>query len=311
MLLVILSALLVSYVFVLNLSGDEEAVNGDDGQSIDISRFTAEDVKAIEYNTEEGNLSLILEGGQWLLSDDREFPVNQSTVTSMINGLVSLESDRSIDSSDLSAFGLDEPSLTVKVTLASGEITYNVGAKNSVTSKTYIMTDEGVYTFKDSLSTLFDHSRDDLMYIEDKLPAEITEDSVLSVSCLNVNGSISELDADEIDVSAALTKLKKTLTFKNPVAYGLDGTELASLGFNEDSPKIVIKYSVNNTAETGKSAEAVLTASFTVRFAESAEGKCYYAIDGSAMCFEADLTSVEEIIDILSTKKANENTSAE
>lgn len=86
----------------------------------------------------------------WVKKDETDFPVNQTTLDSAASAIASVDSDRVLeDVDDLSEYGLDSPSNTIKIVTKSDEedgdditTTLYVGDENSSTSQYYVRKDD-------------------------------------------------------------------------------------------------------------------------------------------------------------------------
>lgn len=85
--------------------------------------FAEEDVEALTLETPSGTLSLEQdEADTWQLKAPEQAPVNEATVTFLLNLLATETSDRtfSVPAGDLGDYALDNPSVTVEILLEDG-----------------------------------------------------------------------------------------------------------------------------------------------------------------------------------------------
>ena len=141
----------------------------------------------------------------WVKKDETDFPVNQTTLDSAASAIASVDSDRVLeDVDDLSEYGLDSPSNTIKIVTKSDEedgdditTTLYVGDENSSTSQYYVRKDDDektVYLIDSSCVEPFTKSLNDYAQMED-FPAISNTDTITKIS---VDGDNSyELSKDE------------------------------------------------------------------------------------------------------------------
>ncbi len=148
---------------------------------------------SITYESGGAALSFILEDGKWYVADNRDFPLNQTSLTSLASVLSGLTAVRTIDAaSPLSAYGLDNPAYTVSATDGSGHgLTLLIGAKYK--DNYYAKTEGGdkVYTIA---ATLVSSLKSDLMslIVLDTIPS--LSESAIDVIRLKSGTSSLTLD---------------------------------------------------------------------------------------------------------------------
>ena len=114
---------------------------------------------ALSYDNGTTALSFALdENGNWTWADDPEFPLDDSTVTAIVDLLTALKPQQTITDGDtLEAYGLDDPFATLTATTPEGE-TLTLALGNTTTDGTsYYMLMNGqespVYIIADTLYT--------------------------------------------------------------------------------------------------------------------------------------------------------------
>lgn len=116
---------------------------------------------ALSYQNGSSTLSFSLqEGGVWVWSDDTDFPLDDATVTAILQTLSSLTPQQTITSPDTpESYGLDVPSATLTATVAADQSTQTISfGKATTDAKSYYAIKNGdastVYIFD---STLFQY----------------------------------------------------------------------------------------------------------------------------------------------------------
>lgn len=115
--------------------------------------------------------SFIKEDGTWYDAEDKKFPVNQDSLTTMTNTLGAVSATRKLEKPEaLSEYGLDSPVLTVRYTASDGkEAEFIVGDTNDAAGGAYlkISGDDAVYlvssdfadSFNSDIYQLADHGK--------------------------------------------------------------------------------------------------------------------------------------------------------
>lgn len=126
----------------------------------------------ISYESGDKALSFSLENGTWYVADNKDFPLNQTSLTNIVSALTGLVPVRTIDiASPLSTYGLAQPKYTLSASDEAGNVfKLLIGDQNS--GNYYVMTEGGdkIYTIS---STLAGALKTDLMsmIVLDTLPA--------------------------------------------------------------------------------------------------------------------------------------------
>lgn len=113
--IICLAAAAVLYLLVVKLSQrSEDADSSDD--SLVISSVDSGQITAISYEKDGKSLSFRKEDGTWYNAEDKSFPVDQDSLTTMTNALGAVSATRKLDSPGrFVGYGLDSPVLTVDI----------------------------------------------------------------------------------------------------------------------------------------------------------------------------------------------------
>ena len=103
----------------------------------------------------------------WKDAQDRNASISQSMVESLLTQIHHVTSDTCIENpEDLGQYGLDEPSMTITVTLKNGSsIILNIGDANGMTGDYYLQVEgnDSVYTLSPSVVSAFEKTPEELM----------------------------------------------------------------------------------------------------------------------------------------------------
>ena len=183
---VLLALCAAGYLLAARISEKKEAKEQqkEDGEYTALS-FDQGELTQLQITSEGGTLNLSYDGENWSFIDDIDalmsadesedesedesserqteentsYEVNASKADEISAALSNLTCTNEItDVSDLSQYGLDEPSATIQITMSDGtEHTVEIGSENTMISCWYVRADgsDTVYTIKQSTYELF------------------------------------------------------------------------------------------------------------------------------------------------------------
>lgn len=148
--------------------------------------FEADDLVKLEIEREDGNLELDFHEGKWSFVKDinlemeekdeekKTYEVNTSAADELRDTLANLTSQNEIAAGeDENEYGLDQPSMTITVTLLGGaEHSVEVGSLNAMLQAYYIRVDHS-----DTLYTMSETDHDLLCKTDTDLAQEVSEES--------------------------------------------------------------------------------------------------------------------------------------
>ncbi len=269
--IICLAAAAVLYLLVVKLSQkSEEADSSDD--SLVISSVDSDQITAISYEKDGKSLSFMKEDGTWYDAEDKSFPVDQDSLTTMTNALGAVSATRKLDSpEDLSEYGLDSPVLTVRYTASDGkEAEFTVGDTNDAAGGSYlkISGDDAVYLVASDFADTFNSDIYQLADME-SFPT-ITADSITDINVKSGSHTLEiKNDSDggrtvlengeekENCAESSVTQFINTvtgITFKSHVEYNCK--DLSKYGLDKPAADISVDYTTTETV-TETSAETV------------------------------------------------------
>lgn len=91
-------------------------------QSVKLNEIEAENVVSLSFDGPNLSLDIEKEDGTWKRTDDKDFPLNQDYVDSMVKAVAGLTAIKKItdEPADIAEFGLADPSCRVKITDNTG-----------------------------------------------------------------------------------------------------------------------------------------------------------------------------------------------
>lgn len=148
--------------------------------------FDADDLVKLEIEREDGNLELDFHEGKWSFvkdinlemeeqnEEEKGYEVNASVADELRDTLANLTSQNEIAAGeDENEYGLDQPSMTITVTLLGGaEHSVEVGSLNAMLQAYYIRVDHS-----DTLYTMSETDHDLLCKTDTDLAQEVSEES--------------------------------------------------------------------------------------------------------------------------------------
>ena len=204
---VVLGVCCGAYAGVKTYVAHQEQKESEEDSEGSTTVFTAstDNIKSLDFMVDDTETTFEKDDDSWVKKDETDFPVNQTTLDSAASAIASVDSDRVLeDVDDLSEYGLDSPSNTIKIVTKSDEedgdditTTLYVGDENSSTSQYYVRKDDDektVYLIDSSCVEPFTKSLNDYAQMED-FPAISNTDTITKIS---VDGDNSyELSKDE------------------------------------------------------------------------------------------------------------------
>lgn len=170
-----------------------------------------DEVTGISIQEGDTRLDFEKDGDTWYTPEDKDFPVDQDKMAGLVSEYSDVESSRSlVNGDDLSAYGLDAPSMTISVTDGAGNVTQLlIGDK--VGDEYYLKTDSSdtVYTVGDTVvSTVSGHTLYDYVKIN-QLPT-VTADQIRNIT-VDMDDQTYTFDAGD-DVMTDATTTNDTAT---------------------------------------------------------------------------------------------------
>ena len=204
---VVLGVCCGAYAGVKTYVAHQEQKESEEDSEESTTVFTAstDNIKSLDFMVDDTETTFEKDDDSWVKKDETDFPVNQTTLDSAASAIASVDSDRVLeDVDDLSEYGLDSPSNTIKIVTKSDEedgdditTTLYVGDENSSTSQYYVRKDDDektVYLIDSSCVEPFAKSLNDYAQMDD-FPAISNTDTITKIS---VDGDNSyELSKDE------------------------------------------------------------------------------------------------------------------
>lgn len=281
-----------------------------------------QEYNALSYNNGSATLSFTLdENGSWVWADDPTFPLDQTTVTAIVDLISSLTPQQTITDGDtLEAYGLDNPTATLTASGADGaSLTLSLGKTTTDGQSYYMMMNEDQSTVYIIAGTLYDYLSTPIydMCILPEIP-DLAEENLDSIT---VTGTVTttltaareeteasdgeETDGEETDtqavtvtwtdgegtdvtenqqLTALLTELE-TFTLTKCADYRPSDEAVSLCGF--DTPAAVAEIVIGSTTFTITVGGATL------------DGTGYYVrIDDDTTIYQATTASVDTLLEV-------------
>lgn len=250
--------------FYVSTQEEKEAEEAD--QSENVVEISSDDISSVSFRSEDGEeIVLEKEDDSWVKKDEPDFPLDQDTVSSAVNGISSLTADQKLDgAADLSEYDLDEPENEIVLSENGGEETaIQVGMKNDSTGQYYIKKegdDEDIYLVASSSIDPFMESV--YNFAETETFPSVTSSTITDVKVEKENGY--ELSQDSATLAwnvsdgketekADTTKAGTVTSAIGALAYGdfvdYNCTDDAKYGFDDPYAVITAKYTEEEEIE--------------------------------------------------------------
>ena len=205
---VVLGVCCGAYAGVKTYVAHQEQKESEEDSEESTTVFTAstDNIKSLDFMVDDTETTFEKDDDSWVKKDETDFPVNQTTLDSAASAIASVDSDRVLeDVDDLSEYGLDSPSNTIKIVTKSDEedgdditTTLYVGDENSSTSQYYVRKDDDektVYLVDSSCVEPFTKTLYDYAQMED-FPAISSTDTITKISVDGDSSYELKKDAD-------------------------------------------------------------------------------------------------------------------
>lgn len=97
---------------------------------------SADDIESLDFMVDDTETTFEKSDDTWIKKDEKDFPVNQSTLDSAASSVASIESDRVLEDVDnLAEYGLDSPSNTIKIVSKASDSEENTEEDTNDTEK--------------------------------------------------------------------------------------------------------------------------------------------------------------------------------
>lgn len=141
LLCVLLIASVIGFFAVTKYKNDSEEKENS-SKNIELYSVKDDDISSFHFKNSKEELTFVKEKNKWVLKDDSAYDIDQSKVTTLIDDVkkISATSIVTSDCTDLSQYGLENPTLQV-------EITDKNGNKKTLTVGDESVAGEGCYAY--------------------------------------------------------------------------------------------------------------------------------------------------------------------
>ena len=285
-------------------------------EEITLLSFEQEDAQALSYTYEDETVELVNDDGTWEYALDADFPLDSSYVDSMLASLSSLAATQEITApEDTAQYGLDEPVLTVTLTLDE-EITLTFGDETTMGGERYVSTGDGnVYLVDSAITSPFSYGLYDLIEFE-SVP-DMSDTVSLTVESDTQSYTIEHIteDAPEytdyyewflvtddgyltLDNTSARGVVSGVtgVSWQQCVSYNATGDDLAEYGLDTPSATATVRYIYTEEDEDGNETEYETT--FTLELGDYTEDGVYARIADSEMVYIAEASVLDNLLDL-------------
>ena len=295
---VVLGVCCGAYAGVKTYVAHQEQKESEEDSEESTTVFTAstDNIKSLDFMVDDTETTFEKDDDSWVKKDETDFPVNQTTLDSAASAIASVDSDRVLeDVDDLSEYGLDSPSNTIKIVTKSDEedgdditTTLYVGDENSSTSQYYVRKDDDektVYLIDSSCVEPFTKSLNDYAQMED-FPAISNTDTITKISVdgdnsyelskdedtstWSVKGSEDEEKADSATVSSLVSSFG-SMAYSSLADYKCD--DKSKYGLDKPYATITVDYQEEVAEQDTESDESVNETTDETSEAEDTDGE--------------------------------------
>lgn len=143
-LLAVLIVAVIAFVVISKLPDGEES---EDKESYAVTTLDTDAVTKLVYTNESGTVSLTKNGSEWICEEDKSVDIDEDTVNNMVSKVASLTSENKLENvTDVSQYGLDDPTLKLLISDGSDSYTIFVGDYNETTYTYYLCLENDMST---------------------------------------------------------------------------------------------------------------------------------------------------------------------
>lgn len=276
-LIAVLAVLLIVYFGLQSWNKKQEEAEESE-ESIPVTELEQDMITAVSYDMGNGELAFEKQDDTWYYTEDKDFPLDQSYLKNIVEGMCAITADRKLEDGDtLADYGLEEPAYTVQLTDNDGNTT-QIGF-GDLTGDDYYVNVNGsgqVYTV---VSTVLD----DLQYTLDEM-AQLDEypsigSGNLKKEVITENGETTTYDSENEDQTediAAVAGGLGAVTLSEAADYSVEDADLKEYGLDEES-RITVEATYTKDEE-----EKVLTLYIG---AEDGNGSRYVMMNDSRIVY--------------------------
>lgn len=241
----------------------------EESEGIEVYALDENSIRKIHFKSEKTNMTVVKTKNTWQKQGEKNFPLNQEKVTSMLDEVSAVTADRLVaeNSEDLAQYQLEKPVLTIEIedtkgnqkTLAIGEESVSGGGRYA-----YCDDSSKIYILPTTIFSSFDYTESQMMKIAE-LP-EITPDYVTHLEIASQTGKDFEVTYDkknspfkdiyswaiskpysqqvagDVDQLQTLFESYSSLSFTECVSYRGSSSELKKYGLDQPKYEVAVDY---------------------------------------------------------------------
>ena len=303
---VIAVALIVIYAVYSEYTAHKEEIEAEEeAQRLMITDIDTSEVRRVSYTDGDDTFGFSKEDEEWYYEGDRELPLDESCVSSVLSTYSGLSGTRKLDETGNGEdYGFGSPSYEISIEDTEGTVTeVDIGNTADETGAEYYITADGgktVYTIESSVIDVLVFDVDSLVEYE-TFPT-VTTSNFESLTAVR-NGTVlleckAEDDEDDGDDSESAADIYAkeigSIYFDICEDYNAEESELEDYGLDKRSRlELTLRYEDN---ETDESTEIVFFAGDTTE--EDGTVYVYIMMEDSCMVYKADASEMENLISL-------------
>ncbi len=289
-LLVFLGVMLLAYSALSKSNAAKEALEAEQQAAESEVTMIAENdyttMTALSYQISGyDEYSFAVSGSSWIYTSDENFPLDQTPIIQMAAAIAQIGVAATVEEGEEADYGLDDPSLTVKVEYADGSRhTYSVGDYNSFNSSYYFSADGEFYMVASALLDYFSYTLDDLI-LRDTIPSSDWSDvNYVNYVELTRDGAVVKIEDSEV-LSELLSTISE-ITTDDYADYFADDEEKSAYGL-DGSSKLVVNYRKAKTVtdDSGNESTSYLETNYDIIFGNEEDGMVYFSLKDSDIVY--------------------------
>lgn len=235
-------------------------------ETLKIADFTAEEIESYYYSNSEYEMGFYITENGYVHYEDEAFPVNTASVKAQLSAMESLTAVQKIDSTDKAEYGLDNPLITLSITLIDGEQrNFLLGDSTPLFEGHYLLDVENdtIYLAEATLYLELDCSWSSMVQQEEKVkPAQ---EQIVDVTVETAGVTTMYISYDEAkeqpwqlttpegtfdgDTDAVTTALGAYSAYSLFSTVEYDCTDFSKYGLEEPVTTVTVRYTEEESGE--------------------------------------------------------------
>lgn len=301
-------------------------------ETIAITEFTIDDIASYWYKNSDYEMGFDITEDGYVQQEDPAFPVSTSSVYSQLSTLGSLYASREITGMEKEEYGLDNPEITICVTLEDGTVRhFSIGDQALFETAYYLYDEENDKIYLVSSVQCSDFSKTWSSMVEKEEMVHPTTEQIVDVTVETDGETVTYVSYDETleswqittadgtvsaDADAMLEKLEKYGSYSARTTLEYHCQDFAQYGLEPAKTKVTVRYTA--AVEEEESTEEPEILELVLEFGEQDENETVYytRVNGSSYVYGFTIYYAEglfefDVAELMAQQTEEESTETE